>query len=263
MTEGSTVIVQAGYQNDGVPQIIWAGPVFQAIWERVDVVDFKLTLHCILNRTLTTQNFVKVTLPKLTKAADQARIIAQRSVTPIQVDSSHLQLLTSPPLVRAETIYGNPHRFLGELARQNNLASWFTAHQFAMASLNGGGGKPIATYAPATVLGTPPVKQTDGTTLSLIGTPQQTQYGINFKVLLDSRLQISSPLPEVAIQMQFIRQAAVQYPLPPGQFPPRPLQNQYTVVAVRHYGDTRGNSWYSEVTAFSQVQDVIALLGNG
>jgi hypothetical protein len=262
ITEGSIVTVKAGYQYDGLPQTIWQGPVFQTIWDRVEVVDFRITLRCLLNRVLTTQNFINTTIPALSTQFDQAQFIASHSVTPIPVNGTQLQLLPTRRLPRGKSYFGSPHEFLHDIADDNGFLSWFAGNGFNMADLNQPVGPLVATYAPATVLGSAPAKQPDGTTLSLIGTPQQTQFGINFKVLLDPRLQILSPLVQVGIQMQFIRQAAVQYPLPEGQLPPRPLVNQYTVVGVRHYGDSRGNNWYSEVTAFSKVDDVIALLAN-
>jgi hypothetical protein len=59
---------------------------------------------------------------------------------------------------------------------------------------------------------------------------------------------------------QYVRQAPINYP---SQFPPLPLNqaNQYVVIGVRFYGDTRGNPWYSDITGVSQIQTAVQLLG--
>lgn len=283
ISEGDQVTVRAGYQADGDPQIIWQGQVFQPVWERIDVTDYKLTLHCFLGRAFSSQNFINQALTTVSTARQQAEYIAANSVNPIPLTQGQLNVLdTLAPgqLPGGKTYFGNPHDYLVAIARHNGMVSWLDQNGFNMAPLYNptdpavsstsnaqtpqGSTLPVpvgpilATYAPCSPLQGPPIKAGDGTTLSLIGTPQQTQYGVNFKVLLDSRIKMAAPLPQVKLALQYIRQAQLQI----GTLPARPLVSQYVVVGVRHVGDTRGNPWYSEVMAYSQVQNVIALLGN-
>jgi len=270
--EGDIVTVSAGYQADypypSVPPAIFTGPIFYTITDRLDVVDKRLIIHCLLNRVLTTQNFLNGTIPALSTQFSQARLIASKSITPININSSQVQLAISSAnpqrgadqLPRGKSYFGNPHHYLTALAEQNSLLSWFDNKGWNTDSLQNPLGPLIATYAPVTPLGGPPAV-VGGVTLSLIGQPQQTQLGVNFKVLLDPRVQITSPLPQVAVQLQFIRQAPIAYPLPPDTGPPVPLMNQYVAVGVRFRGDTRGNEWYSEITGIAQIQQAIQLLG--
>jgi hypothetical protein len=260
--EGDLVTVSAGYQADypapARPPAIWTGQVFYTVKDRLDVVDQRLTLHCILSRALTTQNFINATLPARSTQFSQARFIAQKSITPIGINSSQVQsVLGSTQLPRGKSYFGNPHPYLTSLADQNNAVSWFDSHSWNTDSLVSPVGKLAATYAPVVPGGGPPAR-VDGTTLSLIGQPQQTQLGVNFRVLLDPNVQIAPPLPQVAIAQQFIRQAPIAYGT---SLPPVPLVDQYVVVGVRFVGDTRGNPWYSDITGIAQIQTAIQLLG--
>jgi hypothetical protein len=270
--EGDIVTVSAGYQADypspSVPPAIFTGPVFYTIQDRIDVVDKRLIIHCLLNRALTTQNFLNATLPALSTQFSQAQFIASKSQNPINFNGSQVQqtLNSASPqrgsanLPRGKSYFGNPHRYLTALADQNSLLSWFDNKGWNVDSLQNPLGKLIATYAPVVPLGGPPARVA-GTTLSLIGQPQQTQLGVDFTVLLDPNVQVTAPLPQVAIQREFIRQAPISYPLPQGQGPPVPLVDQYAVCGVRFQGDTRGNSWFSHITGIAQIQQAIQLLG--
>jgi hypothetical protein len=270
--EGDLVTVCAGYQADypapATPPAIWTGLVFYTIQDRLDVVDERLILHCILNRVLTTQNFINSTLPALSTQFAQAQFIAQKSSTPIGITGSQVQaaIASASPqrgavsLPRGKSYFGAPHNYLAALADQNSLVHWFDEHNWNVDSLQVPLGELVATYGPVSVLGGPPAR-VGGVTLSLIGQPQQTQLGVDFRVLLDPTVQIKAPLPQVAVQLQYVRQAPIVYPVPAGQLVPTPLVNQYAVIGVRFTGDTRGNAWYSDITAVVQVQSAIQLLG--
>lgn len=270
--EGDIVTLSAGYQADypypSIPPAIWTGPVFYTIQDRLNVVDDRLIIHCLLNRILTTQNFLNETIPLLSSQFSQAQFIASKSAQPIQINESQVQRAISSvnpqrgaaQLPRGKSYFGNPHRYLNALADQNNLVSWFDNHSWNLDSLQNPIGKLIASYAPVNINGGPPTI-VNGIKLSLIGQPQQTQYGVNFRVLLDPTVQVRAPLPQVQVMLQFVRQAPIPYPLPRGQFAPVPLASKYVVVGVRFIGDTRGNPWYSDITGFAQIQNVIELLG--
>ncbi len=270
--EGDIVTLSAGYQADypypSVPPAIWTGPIFYTIQDKLDVVDDRLIIHCLLNRVLTTQNFLNETIPLLSSQFTQAQLIAAKAANPIGINLGQVQQAISSAspqrgatqLPRGKSYFGNPHRYLTALAEQNSLVSWFDNHSWNVDSLQNPVGQLVATYAPVNVGGGPP-QVIDGTKLSLIGQPQQTQYGVNFRVLLDPTVQVKAPLPQVAVQLQYVRQAPIQYPLPKGQFAPVPLANQYVVVGVRFTGDTRGNPWYSDITGVAQIQTAIQMLG--
>lgn len=256
--EGDLITLAAGYQADGEPQVIWAGQVFYPVKDRLDVVDQRLTLHCILNRAWTTQNFVNATMPALSTRFSQAQLIAQNSITPITFNSSQVQsvLNSSTQLPRAKSYFGNPHNYLHGLADQAGALSWFGHEGWNASFFQEPLGAVAASYAPV-VPGVGP-NRSNGITYTLVGTPQQTQYGVDFRVLMDPIMRIKAPIIQVGLQAQYVRQAPITY----GQLPPVPLLDQYAVVGVRYTGDTRGNAWYADITGVAQIQSVIALMGN-
>lgn len=271
LQEGDIVTICAGYQADypnGNLPIIFSGEIFYTIQDRLDVVDKRLIIHCLLSRAITTQNFLNATIPALSTQFTQAQFIAAQSMNPITVNSTQIQSVISKAtpqrgamnLPRGKSYFGNPHPYLKALADQNSLLSWFNGKEWHADSLQFPVGNLVATYAPVSPAGGPPA-QIGGVTLSLIGQPQQTQLGVNFRILLDPRVQVISPLPQVAVQLQYVRQAPIAYPLPEGTGPPVPLVNQYVVIGVRFTGDSRGNAWYSEITGIAKIQQAIQLLG--
>lgn len=255
--EGDLVTVAAGYQADGAPTTIWQGQLFYAVKDRLDVVDHRLTLHCIMSRAQTTQNFINNTLPALSTQFSQAQFIAKESMAPIGINSSQVQaVMGNTQLPRAKTYFGTPHQYLHSLSDQVGALSWFDSKGWNPSFFQNPLGQVAASYAPVHPGGGPPAR-VDGTTLSLVGTPQQTQYGVNFRVLLDPTVQVTAPIVQVGLQKQFVRQAPIVY----GQFAAVPLVDQYAVVGVRFTGDTRGNAWYSDITGIAQIQNAFQLMG--
>jgi hypothetical protein len=302
VSEGDNVVVKAGYQAQGKPQTIWQGEVYQPTWERVDVVDYKLTLHCVLGRAFGNQNFINQTLTSLSTGRQQAEWIVANSTNQFNTVGSQLTAFdaaNSTKLPRGKSFFGDPNHYLSALARANGMVAWIglatpgsagvgstsapqgqwnvaplynPSDPASSATSNGqvpGGqdypvtvGAVVATYASTSIYSGPPINTPDGTTLSMIGTPQQTQYGVDFRVLLDARLKIDVPLPQVRLSGAYVRQAARAFPAGPLDIRPLPSDGLYAMLKVRHCGDTRGNDWYTEVTGYSSILDIIALLGH-
>jgi len=272
--EGDEVIFGAGYQADvpdgGKPPVIWDGNIFYTTQDRLDVVDKRLIIHCLINRLLTTKNFLKGTLPARATQFTQAQFIAQNSTNPIKIDQNMWDQANANSgisrganqLPRAKTYFGNPHHYLAALADQNDLQSWFDSRKWNVDSLRNPTGPIVGTYAPLYILNGPPVRE-GKVSFSLIGQPQQTTLGVSFRVLLDPAVQITAPLSQVVVQKQYVKQAPINYPPQQNEFPPRPLNetDQYVVIGVRFVGDTRGNPWYTEVTGAANVLNAVQMLG--
>jgi hypothetical protein len=270
--EGDTVSIAAGYQADypfpNIPPVIWQGEIFYTILDRVDVVDRRLVIRSLMFRSKKMQNWINKSIPWRANQLAQARWIAQHSRTPVNFDEDHFQRCVqaaqpqrgAAELPRGKTYFGLPDTYLGYLADQNGLLNWYSNKGWETDNIQFPVGTLKATYGPVIPRGGPPAK-VGNVTLSLIGQPQQTQLGVDFRVLLDPTIQITAPLPKVSVQPQFIRQAPVSYPLPKGQGPPRPIENEYVVVGVKFVGDTRGNPWYTEITGVVNVNQAVQMLG--
>src|SRR3974390_1558796 len=272
--EGDDIAFGAGYQADvplgALPPIIWDGYIFYTTQDRVDVVDKRLIIRCLLNRVI--PNFIDGTFPALSTQFTQARFIGENSSSPINVDQNMWEQSTKTvinargaiQLPRAKTFFGGSGHYLTALADQNNLLSWSDKHGWKTASLqNDSLGPIVGTYLPLAILDGPPRRE-GKVSYSLIGQPQQTIYGVDFRVLLDPSIQITTPLSQVIVQKQYVRQAPINFPLGKEDYTvPRPLNqyDQYVVVGVKFVGDTRGNPWYTEVTGIANVLDMIQMMG--
>lgn len=259
-SQGMEVILQAGYQN-GVKGTIWWGPIFQAFFERENVMDYKVTLHCLLRLYDTSRDVTSLgtTLAAKMTQSDVVKKIAQLAFTPVNNLSGKLK---STQLPRGKVLFGNLEQYLSRIAEDNNMQWWVGSRGLNFGSSSEDivdNTKPPISFSPPafTTHGAGPQPAADAGIL--IGTPQQTMYGVWFQALLDPRIQAEKPLMRVKIDNSQIRFLKLQI----NQLPPRPLDKDgvYVAQAVRHVGDTRGNEWYTEVDAFSVVGDVLEMLG--
>lgn len=240
--QGAIVTVAAGYQH-GNYATIWQAPVFQPLFDRENVVDFKITLHCVLGLNEFVYNNTNLKYGAGVTQYELVQRIANESFRKIRVGS------ISPALAgkkhpRGGVLFGRPDKFLTKIALDNNAQWWFGLNglNLGKADENVPTESVDYVYTPAS---------------GLIGVPQQTQYGVDFRVLLDPRIQIKNPLPVVKID----NTAIVQQKKSIGQIPGILDQNgEYIVIATRHFGDTRGNDWYTDITGLTSTKGTLAML---
>ena len=247
ISQGDLVELVAGYQVDfGVSGPIWLGKVLQPMWERQDGTDFKLTLHCIIGLFEDSMNVLALPIGPL---ATQAQIVQQMAQQAhLDIESLDTQTLGQRRLPRSRAIFGTPGDYFQQIALGNKLHYWIGLHGINLVGANAPT-TPSLIYGPLIPPGAP-VSSTLPTnyTPTLVGVPQQTQEGLAFRVLLDSRLTVGQL---VGLNQSAIRQIA-QYPLGPG---PTMLSQDgtYYVGGVRHVGDSRGTPWFSEVTGITPL----------
>ena len=251
------VTVSAGYQN-GNYAVIWQGPIFQAFLERENVTDLKLTLYCVIRLPpISDSGNVGETYAAQTTQQQIVASIAKQASLPLANVS---QDIDATPLPRSVTIFGNLSQHLSDIATDNDMQWWITAD-----GLNFGGvddsldlsPNPSFVYSPplnATTVG--PLPQLPPGTGSIIGTPQETMYAVEFTVLLDPRVVVKWPLLTVQInnsQLRFLKQQVGQFIAPLDQ------DNTYVVWALRHIGDSRGETWYTQISGAKRLGDTLAL----
>jgi hypothetical protein len=256
ITQGAEVILSAGYQATGEPTEIWRGIVFQPTFERLDVVDFVLTLHCFNGLKEIVQNFVNTAAGPIEtqwsivqKAAQSAGI----NIAYLDPESS----FTAQKLPRGKTLFGTPDRLFGQIATQNDMVTFYSAQGLNMGKAKAASTAPDIIYAPPLAVGQQPASNEASLTRSLIGSPQQTDFGASFRVLLDPRLQIKLPLMQLQIDQAIIQQQTKAIGSPPSILTQDGI---YLVAGVRHYGDSRGGEWYSEVIGAGSVGALLALV---
>jgi hypothetical protein len=262
ITQGAEVSLSIGYEANGEPTEIWRGFVFQPTFQRENVTDFVLTLHCMVGLPELVNNIVNVTTGPV---ANQWEIV-QRMAQAAGINIAHIDNASSfsqQQLPRGKTIFGSPSRLFGQIAAQNNLLSFYTPQGLMIGKPTGASSTPDITYAPPLGNGQQPSSDEASITRSLIGSPQQTQDGVLFRVLGDPRLQIKLPLMQAKLDQAVIRQMPFTYGALPSLGSILNQDGVYYVVMVNHLGDSRGNDWYTEVIGVTSVNSLFALIGTG
>ena len=259
------IVLKAGYQSVSQPTpdgssplaTIWSGSVMQVLYEREDVVDNKVTFRCL------------ATDPKLARNINftTGRMASQRQVVSQMIEQvpSCVTLNTVPDVLstnkfeRQRTYFGVTDKYFQQITQGNNMQWFKSAHGTYMGTLATDTNEPDITYSPPM-----PPDGSGGTadtnvTYTLLGTPQQTDSGVVFRVLLDARLIVKIPPMLIKLSNAVIRQMAQSFPT--GTTLPLPLDNQYVVSCVRHMGDSRGNQWESEITGVSRAYTQGAVRG--
>lgn len=236
--EGAEVEFSAGY-SQGNYGLIFKGSVFQPLFTRERVVDYKLTLMCVDGHLLYKDNFASFTLRKEYHDMTLINELAARSKNPIPVNriSSEIDQTKKP---RGVVVFSAPSNKLREITRSNGAQSFVVNNQLNIEKTKNQEieGQEIV-INPQT---------------GLIGTPQQVDYGIEFKTLLNPNLVLAYPakwvkldLSEVTVQLQ-----RSNGPSPNNApVPIIPAEGNFLVASVRHHGDTRGNDWYTDVVGYS------------
>ena len=268
------ITLKAGFQSgSNISSIIWKGPVFQTIYTRENVVDQRLTLHCA---ALPPGSELPVAFSMGPNTSQQwllARMAQANNLPPMTVeqgtvDATSAQRLAAVTYPRGNTIFAKPAKLTDQLADTNFLQSFTDGKQLYMTAPDDGNRVPSLTYAPPF----PPEYSyigndvPDGTTHSIIGTPQQIPEGVIFTVLLDPRVRVGVPAQLVQLVRTNINALTVT-PGPDSGLPPLlgPDGSNLTffVKQVRHTGDSRGNDWQTEITGWSTgyAQTLLGLLG--
>jgi hypothetical protein len=234
LKEGQWVVLYAGYQN-GQYGKIFKGKMFQPMWDRDNVVDYRTILHCIVGKLELANSFVAANVKELTT---QKNLILQmaancyfNSGVPLPIESLS-DSLNGGGLPRGQVLFGNPRNVLNDIADANNL-QWFMSED----GINVGNATANIPKGQALEIAPPPKG-------SIIGTPQQVENGIAVRTLLDSRITIENPPIQIFINNYLVRQAKWVI----GEIPSRlDKDGYYNVIGIRHYGDTRGNEWYTDI----------------
>jgi hypothetical protein len=231
--EGMRVIVQAGYEN-GPFGVIFDGDIFQPIYDRVNVVDYVLTLHCIDGDSILNDNFVGFTTNAGSETRDDLINMLKHSEKSIPAGTITEDFETRK-LPRGKTFFGEPKKYIRQAAQGNNSEWCISDGQLDFSKITEVSESEALVLSPDT---------------GLIGVPEQTPEGVHFRCLLNPSIVIKKPPMSIKLSMSLIRQRKREL----GQLQTR-LDNDglYKVATVIHSGDTRGNDWYTEVFGVNLV----------
>jgi hypothetical protein len=273
----TSVQLKAGFQVGPTQSaVIWDGPIFQVLYDQENVVDQRVTLHCVANPIVMQDGVVAFSLGRF---ASQAQLLAKAAgainLPPVNTATTNTngtslspyaaQVLSAKQYPRGNTVFGKVGGFFSQIADDQQLQTFRDSQQAYMTQFGTPGGPvPPADFIygppnpPNTTLALPP-----GTTQSIIGTPRQTPQGVIFTVLLDPRLKVQiQPHVQVVQLVRTLPSQLAQQPDPNGGYV-TPLNTNLTffVGQVRHVGDSRGNDWYTEVTGYNTTYGTNLLNG--
>ncbi len=227
--EFTQVILEAGYEgNSGV---IFKGNIKQVILGRESATDTFIDI--IAGDGDRAYNFaiVNSTLAKGSTQMDQINA-AVSSMSAKGVTAGHLGETPNEKLPRGKVMYGNARNYLRDAA-QTSQSSWSIQDE------------KVTFVKKKAYLPGERVVLTSKT--GMIGTPEQTNEGVNVKCLLNPNLKIAS---RVEIDNKSIQQFKINLSVPNSAANiPAPLtaDGVYYVLVVEHEGDTRGIAWYSKL----------------
>lgn len=238
--EFSEVVLQAGYEQ-GNYGVIFRGTIKQLRIGRESPTDTFLEILAADGDVFYTSGIVSASLAKgatpvdtinaLTK--EQQGIANKANLDSLKTDKQHT------PNIRGQVLFGMARARFRNVAKSLD-ASW-SIQDGVVTMLDNTG------YAEDEVV---VVTRNTG----LIGIPEQTDGGIKFRCLLNSRLRIGG---RVQIDNEAVTQLMMQDPnAPPVQYNSYAgiqynamLNNDgiYRMLVIEHHGDSRGNDWYSDI----------------
>lgn len=245
---------EAGYQfGPSKSSIIWDGPILQVMFDRPDVVNQTIRFNCVATTPILQNSFVNIAIgPFQSQYQTVSQMIQQIGGNVGQQVSSTAQgLLSAKQYPRGKTVFGSVSKYIAELSEDNFLNHWIAGNQHYLSELFNPNIKinPDLTFAPALPPNVTPGTTNASVTQSIVGVPRQTPFGADVTVLLDPRLAVKLPPLLVKIDQSVISQMKISY----GQvLTPLDKSGLYIAGQIRHYGDTRGNDWYSEITGYTR-----------
>jgi hypothetical protein len=228
------VVLQAGYQaNFGV---IFQGNIKQIILGRETATDTYVDIvagdgHLAYNYAIVNQTIAAGSLPM-----DQVNA-ATTSMSPYGTTLGYVSPQQLSRLPRSKVMYGNARNYLRAIG-QNQGQTWSIQNEKITFIKK-------TSYLPGTA-----VILTSKT--GLIGTPQQTNEGVNVKILLNPIIKVGGRIniAEATIQNFKINQTNVNSPA--NIAPPLTQDGTYYVLTLDHTGDTRGVEWYTNILGITQ-----------
>lgn len=228
-TTPGSVVLQAGYDsNFGV---IFQGNIKQIILGRESATDTFVDIvagdgHLAYNYAIVNQT--------IAAGASQEDILAA-AATPMNKYGTTLGYVSQmkvSKLTRGKTMYGNARNYLRQVS-QNTGQTWSIQNEkITLISKT--------SFRPGTAL-----VLTSKT--GLIGTPQQTNEGVNVKCLLNPNIQIGGRINIAEATVQNFKINLTNVNSPANIAPPLTQDGIYYVLTMDHTGDTRGVEWYTTI----------------
>ena len=237
--EGYRVIVEAGYGNNYGQ--IFDGTVLMCNRFKQDGTDYILNILAIDGDQFINEGFCSFTYAKGQTARDVVQNIANQASNPIQLKYAS-PVLDTIKLSKGIAVHGSVKTTLSNIAKTIN-GTWFVdnGELYVIAYSDNSAKLPMGNQA---------VELSEKT--GLIGNPQQVQYGVAARCLLNPKIM---PYGLIHIKNDLITGKLAEigdYSHGPTIPPVLDPAGIYRVCSVAFSGDTRGNAWYADIVAVNQ-----------
>ena len=227
---GTRVVIEAGYEGSNYG-VIYDGDIVQTIRSKENGTDYYITLVSMDGDAFLNKGFVSFTLSKGMTARKVVEAIASKAKNPIEINSIS-EDLSKNKLTRGKTVFGLGTDYIKQLANSEKATAHVNSGKLNLVKVKDVAKGKIISLSPET---------------GLIGTPEQNEYGMSGKCLLNPQIDINSM---IKIDNSLIRERKFEF----GQLQ-RTLDADgiYRIIKLFYVGDTRGTDWYVEFDTITQA----------
>lgn len=251
---GTIVELFAGYEEANYG-CIFKGWIYQTLWERENVINYKLTLRCVDGDKLyTVNNLIQATVNPGMRFNDRMNHLLGKASRTVPKKEDFPEVTEYQALERQETFFKSVDALIKDSYGMKNANTPANYSSFGSQGNVHVIDKNNPQYEKEAIV----VSPTKG---GLIGTPQQTQYGCSFITLLNANIMLKYPMCTVRLEDVSVQTLKREW----GDLKSSSLVNMnhvnpeillYMVTGVRHVGDTRGSTWYSYVTGCNLTGEI-------
>lgn len=236
--EFQTVMLQAGYENGNYAQI-FTGTIKQTRKGRENAIDTFLDIFAADGDLASNQAVVNKSLAVGSKLSDRAQVAidAMKANGATGQDTKALQA-TGGILPRGKVLFGMARDYLGDAADTGNCSWSIVDGKVVFTPLTGyNSGEAVVLTAKT----------------GMVGIPEATNDGVHVRCLLNPLIKIGT---RVQIDNASINQTQVNQQGFPAYtdlnfFASTTEDGFYRALVVAHFGDTRGNDWYTDLTCLA------------
>lgn len=227
---GTRIVVEAGYDNSHYG-VIYDGDIVQVIRSKENGTDYYITLISMDGDSFLNKGFVSFTLSKGMTSRKIAENIASKAKNPIQVNTIS-ESLSKAKLTRGKVVFGLSTDYLKQLSASEKATTYVNNGKLNIVKVKDVPKGKIIVLSPES---------------GLVGTPEQNEYGLSGKALLNPQIDINGM---VKIDNSLVRERRFEF----GQLQ-RSLDADgiYRIIKLDYIGDTRGQDWYVEFEAITQA----------
>ena len=238
--EGMRVIVEAGYEGDQYG-VIYNGEIVQPIRDKIDGTTYKLTLTAQDGDRFINAGFINFAQTRGLKPRQFIESCASNAKNPVELGSIS-DTLTNSQLTRGKSVFGLARDYLRQIARSEQANFYMEDGKINLIKMSDMPAGEVIDLSPQS---------------GLIDVPAQNEFGITGKALLNPRIKTNTL---VHIDNSIIRIQRREL----GQIL-RTLDQDglYRVIKCNYIGDTRGNEWYVEFEAITQIGQLPGMVTNG